>query len=91
MLRLTPLLTLLVSPILLNRIRAFHHRIPTLRSPVNASLEDVVIAAFPVAWFFGFLYYTDVPSLVSVLATIAAATRGQHLPAGLVSYFFWYL
>ncbi|KIJ45656.1 glycosyltransferase family 59 protein [Sphaerobolus stellatus SS14] len=84
MLRLTPLLTLLCLPIILHRIRAFHHRISPARSFLAASFEDMVIASFPVAWFFGFLYYTDVPSLVSVLATIAAATQGQHTLAGLL-------
>ncbi|KAF8592061.1 glycosyltransferase family 59 protein [Ramaria rubella] len=84
MLRLTPLLTLLSLPILICQVRAFHHRIRPPRSFLNVPFEDVVLAAFPVAWFFGFLYYTDIPSLVSVLVTVVAATRGQHALGGLL-------
>ncbi|KAI0277109.1 hypothetical protein BGY98DRAFT_934606 [Russula aff. rugulosa BPL654] len=29
------------------------------------TLDAVVLSTFPIAWFFGFLYYTDVPSLLS--------------------------
>jgi alpha-1,2-glucosyltransferase len=84
-LRLTPLLTLLSLPLLLSHLRAFHLRVRAPRSLLIASLEDVVLAAFPIAWFFGFLYYTDIPSLASVLATVVAATKGHHVLAGLVS------
>jgi len=47
-------------------------------------LEATVLAAFPLTWFFGFLYYTDVPSLLFVVATIAAATEDRHWLAALV-------
>ena len=85
MLRLTPLLALLSLPLLLSHLRAFHLRVRAPRSLLIASLEGVVVAAFPIAWFFGFLYYTDVPSLASVLATVVAATKGRNALAGLVS------
>lgn len=85
MLRLTPLLTLLALPLLLSHLRAFHIRVRAPRSLLATSLEDVVLSTFPIAWFFGFLYYTDIPSLAFVLATVVAATRGQNNLAGLVS------
>lgn len=84
MLRLTPLFTLVALPIVLCQLRAFHHRLRPPRGLLACNLEDVVIAAFPIAWFFGFLYYTDIPSLVSVLATIVAAAQQKHWLAGLL-------
>lgn len=36
------------------------------------------IAALPPLWFFGFLYYTDVPSVCTVLAALAAAESQRH-------------
>jgi alpha-1,2-glucosyltransferase len=50
-------------------------------SPV---LEATVLAAFPIAWFFGFLYYTDVPSLLFVIAAVDAAAEERHWLAALV-------
>jgi alpha-1,2-glucosyltransferase len=47
-------------------------------------LDAVVLSAFPIAWFFGFLYYTDVPSLLSVIVTVVAASQGKHWFAALV-------
>jgi hypothetical protein len=49
------------------------------------SFEALVLSTFPIAWFFGFLYYTEVPSLVSVLCTVVAATQNKQWLAGLVS------
>jgi len=46
--------------------------------------EAVVLSAFPIAWFFGFLYYTDVPSLLFVVTTIVAATEDRHWLAALL-------
>ena len=40
---------------------------------------------FPIAWFFGFLYYTDVPSLALVVCTVVCALKGKHVLAALVS------
>jgi alpha-1,2-glucosyltransferase len=83
MLRLTPLLSLLALPLALSHLFAFHNRErpPSISSP---RLDAVVLSAFPIAWFFGFLYYTEIPGLVAVAITFAAATQGQHLLASLV-------
>ena len=54
---------------------------PSLLTP---TLDAVVLSTFPVAWFFGFLYYTDVPSLLSVIITIVAASQGRHWTASMV-------
>lgn len=82
-LRLTPLLTLVGLPLALSHVTAFYNRErpPSLLSP---RLDAVVLSCFPIAWFFGFLYYTEVPGLVSVALTFAAAAQGKHWRAALV-------
>ncbi|KAG1787833.1 glycosyltransferase family 59 protein [Suillus plorans] len=90
LLRLTNTLTLFALPLVLTRLLGFHQR---RRSPpkLTPSIEALVLSSFPIAWFFGFLYYTEVPSLVSVLCTVVAATQNKHWLAGLlgiVSCFF---
>jgi DIE2/ALG10 family len=83
-LRLTPLLTLLLLPLAATRLLCYHKRIRPPPSVSTPTLDAVVLSAFPIAWFFGFLYYTDVPSLLSVIVTIVAASQGKHWFAGLV-------
>ncbi|EMD41574.1 glycosyltransferase family 59 protein [Gelatoporia subvermispora B] len=84
MLRLTPLLALLVLPLVLTRLLCYHKRERPPPSLFTPTLEAVVLAAFPIAWFFGFLYYTEVPSLVFVFGTIVSATQGNHWIAALL-------
>ncbi|KAG2117937.1 glucosyltransferase [Suillus discolor] len=83
LLRLTNTLTLFALPLVLTQLLGFHQR---RRSPpkLTPSIEAVVLSSFPIAWFFGFLYYTEVPSLVSVLCTVVAATQNKHWLAGLL-------
>ncbi|KAF9481684.1 glucosyltransferase [Pholiota conissans] len=91
MLRLTPALTLMVLPILLTPVLAFHKRVRPPAGVLAPTVEAMVVSGFPLAWFFGFLYYTDVPSLVSVLGVMAMAVKGWHwgaAVAGLVSCMF---
>jgi alpha-1,2-glucosyltransferase len=85
MLRLTPLLSLLTLPLALSHLFAFHNRQrpPSISSP---RLDAVVLSAFPIAWFFGFLYYTEIPGLMAVAVTFAAAAQGQHWLAALVRF-----
>lgn len=82
-LRLTPLLTLLVLPFVLTRLLCYHKRIrpPPILQP---SAEAVILSTFPIVWFFGFLYYTDVPSVLGVVASVVAASQGNHWSAALV-------
>ncbi|KIP06942.1 glycosyltransferase family 59 protein [Phlebiopsis gigantea 11061_1 CR5-6] len=84
MLRLTPLLTLLMLPIAVTRLLCYHKRVAPPSSFLTPLPEAVVLSAFPVAWFFGFLYYTEVPSLVFVVLTVVAATEGKHSLAALL-------
>lgn len=87
-LRATVTLTLITLPLFLTQLLAFHQRRPSSLCPTT---EAVVLSTFPLAWFYGFLYYTDVPSLISVLATMLFSTRSQHSLAavfGVVSCFF---
>lgn len=84
MLRLTTLLSLLVLPVALTRLVSYHKRERPPPSIITPIPEAVILAAFPIAWFFGFLYYTDVPSLLFVVTTIAAATEDRHWLAAMV-------
>ena len=83
-LRLAPLLTLLLLPLATTRLLRFHQRIRPPPSLLTPTLDAVVLSTFPIAWFFGFLYYTDVPSLLSVIITIVAASQGRHWTASMV-------
>ena len=84
-LRLTPLLALLSLPLLLTRLVCFHQRIRPPHAFLEPTLDALVLSLFPIAWFFGFLYYTDVPSLAFVLLTVVAAFQGRHWLAAMVS------
>ncbi|RPD58361.1 glucosyltransferase [Lentinus tigrinus ALCF2SS1-6] len=84
MLRLTTMLSLLSLPIALTPLICYRKRErppPSVTTPV---LEAVILASFPLAWFFGFLYYTEVPSLVSVVSTVVLASQGRHWLAALI-------
>ena len=83
MLRLTPMLCLASLPVVSTLLLSYHkrERPPSLLTP---PLEAVVLASFPLVWFFGFLYYTEVPSLVSVVSTVVFASQGRHWLAALV-------
>lgn len=85
-LRLTPLLTLLALPFPLTRLLCYHKRLRPPASFFTPTAESVVLSAFPVVWFFGFLYYTDVPSVLFVMTSIVAATESRHWTSALVSH-----
>lgn len=84
MLRLTPLLSLLALPLALNRLILLNKRERPRRALFSPYPEAIVLSLFPLAWFFGFLYYTEVPGLVLVVSTIVAASQGNHWLAALV-------
>lgn len=84
MLRLTPLLTLLALPIALTRLIFLYKRESPRGSLLSPSVEAIVLSVFPIAWFFGFLYYTEVPGVFLVVCTIVAASQGDHWIAALV-------
>lgn len=83
-LRLAPLLTLLLLPLATTRLLRYHQRKRLPPSLLSPTLDAVILSTFPIAWFFGFLYYTDVPSLLSVIITIVAASQGRHWTASMV-------
>jgi DIE2/ALG10 family len=85
MLRLTTLLSLLSLPIALTRLLCYHKRERSAHPILSPSLEAIVLSAFPIAWFFGFLYYTEVPSVLFVVWTVVAASQDNHWIAALVS------
>lgn len=84
MLRLTPMLCLLALPIALTRLLCFHKRQHPPTSILTPVPEAVVLSCFPIAWFFGFLYYTETPSLLFVVWTVIAASQGNHWLAALL-------
>ncbi|KAJ8703038.1 glucosyltransferase [Pleurotus ostreatus] len=84
MLRLTTTFTLLALPIMLTKLLCFHQRERPPSSLLSPSIEALVLSSFPVAWFFGFLYYTEVPSVLTVTAMIVFAAQGKHSLAALL-------
>jgi len=84
MLRLTTTLSLLGLPIILTRLVCYHQRQRPPASFLAPTPDAIVLSAFPLAWFFGFFYYTEVPSLVFVVWTVVAASQGNHWLAGLL-------
>ncbi|KAF8971473.1 glucosyltransferase [Flammula alnicola] len=84
MLRLTPALALMALPVALTRLICFHKRErppPSILSPLP---EAIILSTFPIAWFFGFLYYTEVPSVLFVVLTVVAASQQRHWLAALL-------
>jgi len=51
---------------------------------VNHLREALCICTFPLGYFFGFLYYTDVASLLLVLLTYRQALRKSYVTSALV-------
>jgi alpha-1,2-glucosyltransferase len=84
MLRLTVTLTLLALPLVLTRLLCFHQRVRLPPSIATPTPDAIILAALPIVWFYGFLYYTDVPSLLFVVATVAEAMASRHWSASLV-------
>jgi len=86
MLRLTPVLTLLALPIALTRLLCYHKRERPPPSVLSPLPEAIILSAFPIAWFYGFLYYTEVPSVLFVLLTVVASSLQNHWLAALVCF-----
>ncbi|KAF9458345.1 glucosyltransferase [Collybia nuda] len=84
MLRLTTVLALMSLPLVLTHFLCFNKRMRPPTSILSPTMEALILGAFPIAWFFGFLYYTEVPSLVLVVATVVAATDDRHWLAALL-------
>lgn len=59
------------------------HLRPTLDER-KATLFAVVLAMYPLHWFFTFLYYTDVASLAAVLAMYLACLKKKYWFSALV-------
>lgn len=86
MLRLTTVLALMSLPLILTHLVCFHKRVRPPLSLVVPTADALVLGLFPIAWFFGFLYYTEVPSLVFVVWTVVAASQDRHWLAALVCF-----
>jgi len=83
-LRMTCTLLLLTVPTVLTRLLSTNSRRPCPRSLLSPTLEATVIASFPILWFFSFLYYTEVPSLVLIVSLSFYAQQGKHVTAALL-------
>ncbi|CAE6534662.1 unnamed protein product [Rhizoctonia solani] len=83
-LRMNNLLLNLMLPPLISHCLALYRSDRPPRSLLQPTVESITISAFPIAWFFSFLYYTELGSVVFVLATILAAGRGAHVLAALL-------
>lgn len=87
LLRLVPALHLLGLPPLLFALEAYHQREPSPFDVVTSpSISAVTLAAFPPLWFFGFLFYTDVPGVMFVLMSFVKQSGGHKWYAAIVSY-----
>jgi alpha-1,2-glucosyltransferase len=84
MLRLTTVLALMSLPLSITHLVCFHKRVRPPSSSLVPTVDAIVLGMFPIAWFFGFLYYTEVPSLVFVVWTVVAASQDRHWLAALV-------
>ncbi|KAM7252180.1 hypothetical protein ACFE04_024063 [Oxalis oulophora] len=62
------------------------HLRPTV-SDRKATLQTVVLALYPLNWFFSYLYYTDVASLTVVLAMYLASLKKKYLFSALLGAF----
>ncbi|KAJ1311511.1 hypothetical protein OPQ81_009997 [Rhizoctonia solani] len=83
-LRMNNLLLNLLLPPLISHCLALYRSESPPRSLLQPTVESITISAFPIAWFFSFLYYTELGSVIFVLATILAAGRGSHVLAALM-------
>jgi alpha-1,2-glucosyltransferase len=83
-LRLTNCVLLVALPPAISYLLAAIRRQNPPRSVIQPTTESIVISCFPVVWFFAFLYYTELGSVLTVLVTVYAAMRGHHWAAGLV-------
>ncbi|QRW19387.1 alpha-1,2-glucosyltransferase [Rhizoctonia solani] len=77
-LRMNSLLLNLMLPPLISHCLALYRSDRPPRSLLQPSIESITISAFPIAWFFSFLYYTELGSVFFVLATMLTAGRGAH-------------
>lgn len=97
-LRLSNALLLFLLPFIIFRILSHFRSLPyPPRTEAGAKLkvrflipdegvmiEAIVISCFPIAYFSGFMFYTDLASLCSVLLCYDCGLRGHHVLAGLV-------
>ena len=89
-LRLTPLLCLLSLPLVLTRLLSLIRRVRPPNELLSPTIDSIALSLFPIGWFYGFLYYTDVPSLVFVLLTVIMALENRHGMASLVRLNFFF-
>lgn len=51
----------------------------------DAAIEGLILGLFPVVWFFGFLFYTDLGSLALVLLSYERSLQNKWFSSALVS------
>lgn len=87
-LRAVPLVSLLLLPWLLAAIRlaVLGDKLGSGAGQTIALLEGFSLASLPPLWMLGFLYYTDVSSLVAVLLCYLLALQRRHVQSSLVRH-----
>jgi len=83
-LRSTCTLLLIASPIIFRYFLSAQRQLSSLRSSLANTFEAIVLASFPILWFFGFLYYTELPSVVFTVGSFILAQRERHISAALL-------
>jgi alpha-1,2-glucosyltransferase len=66
----------------------FHQRERPPSRILAPNIDAIILSGFPFVWFFGFLYYTEVPSVLFVVGTVVAAMQNKHWLAALVRLFY---
>lgn len=74
------LLSLLLPPLITSLLARIRRQRPP-ESLLEPTTEALVLSLFPIAWFFGFLYYTEMGSLVLVLLCLQLSLKGKHWAA----------
>lgn len=72
-------------PIIITRLLCIQRRERPPKELLSPTTDAIALSLFPIAWFFGFLYYTDVPSLGFVIGTVLAAMQGRPIVSAVVS------
>ncbi len=75
----------LLIPAIISSVSALQRRRPFWRHFLIPSAKALVISTFPLIFFFGNLYYTEVASLAGVLGCYALALQGRYWVSSVVS------
>lgn len=87
-LRFTNVLLSIILPPIITSLLARIRRQRAPESLLEPTTEALVLSLFPIAWFFGFLYYTEMGSLVLVLLCLQLSLKERQWAAAGVRFFY---